>query len=347
MYSARAYWLCQVLGWTVWTIANGAAYGSYSGNNRQPLQMLASLWFGVAGFLGSHCLRLWIRRAGLVALPILPGALRALGAAVVTSTGVTLASLLVMIYGFHFITWQITRLSGYVVNILFWTAVYSLWLALYFGAHYFARSRRAELQALQLDLTAREASFLALRAQLNPHFLFNCLNSIRALISEDPPRAQHAVTMLSSLLRYTLQSGERTDVPLSEELAMVDEYLALELIRFEDRLRVDRDIPASTLSARLPPMLLQTLVENALKHGIARQTSGGTVHLAATLEHGRLVLRVTNPGTLAPGPSATGIGLVNARRRLNLRYGDRAPLELTEQSSPEGPVVLATVSVPQ
>ncbi|QOY88515.1 sensor histidine kinase [Paludibaculum fermentans] len=346
MYSARTYWLCQILGWTAWTIANGAVYGAYTGN-RQPSQMFATVWFGLAGFLGSHCLRLWIRRAGWVALPILPGAARALGAAIVTSTGVTLASLVVMIYVFHFLTWEITRFTGYVVNILFWTAVFSLWLALYFGAHYFARSRRAELHALQLDLTAREASFLALRAQLNPHFLFNCLNSIRALISEDPPRAQHAVTMLSSLLRYTLQSGERADVPLSEELDMVDEYLALELIRFEDRLKVQRDIPPAALAARLPPMLLQTLVENALKHGIARQTSGGTVSIAAALDHGRLELRVANPGTLAPEPGATGIGLENARRRLNLRYGDRAILEVSQQTSPEGPVVLATVSVPQ
>ncbi|MGJ5817515.1 sensor histidine kinase [Paludibaculum fermentans] len=346
MYSARTYWLCQIVGWTLWTIANGAVYGSYTGN-RQPSQRFATLWFGLAGFLGSHCLRLWIRRGRWVALPILAGAARALGAAIVTSTAVTFASLLMMIYVFHFMTWEITKLSGYVINILFWTAVFSLWLALYFGAHYFARSRRAELHALQLDLTAREASFLALRAQLNPHFLFNCLNSIRALISEDPPRAQHAVTMLSSLLRYTLQSGERADVPLSEELAMVDEYLDLELMRFEDRLRVVQDIPPETLTARLPPMLLQTLVENALKHGIARHTAGGTVHLSAVLRDSQLQLSVSNPGTLEAKPESGGIGLENARRRLQLRYGDRARLELAQQSSEEGPLVLARVSIPQ
>lgn len=341
MYSGRSYWLCQILGWGAWTIANGIVYGANSGA-RQPNQMAATVWFGLAGLLGSHALRLWIRRAGWVRLPLLHGAARALGAAVVTSTGVTLASLLVMIYVFHFLTWEITRLSGYLVNILFWTAVFSLWLALYFGAHYFARSRRAELHALQLDLTAREASFLALRAQLNPHFLFNCLNSIRALIAEDPPRAQQAVTTLSSLLRYTLQSGERPDVPLSEELAMVDEYLALELIRFEDRLTIQRDIQPAALTARIPPMLLQTLVENALKHGIARQTTGGTLRIEARIAGGRMRLVVTNPGTLAPQPGSTGIGLENARRRLALRYDEQARLDVAQQ----GALVEATVDLP-
>lgn len=341
MYSARAYWLCQILGWTAWTLANGMVYGSYS-NNHQPNRMAATVWFGAAGFVGSHLLRLWIRRAGWVRLHLLAGAARALGGAIVTSVGVTFASLLAMIYLFHLLTWEATKLTGYLVNILFWTAVFSLWLALYFGAHYFARSRRAELQALQLDLTAREASFLALRAQLNPHFLFNCLNSIRALIAEDPPRAQQAVTMLSSLLRYTLQSGERPDVPLSEELGMVEEYLALELIRFEDRLRVERDIAPAALPARIPPMLLQTLVENALKHGIAQQTQGGTVRIAAALTGGLLRLSVTNPGALRPQAGSAGIGIQNARRRLALRFGERARLDLAQL----GPLVQATVSIP-
>jgi LytS/YehU family sensor histidine kinase len=169
-----------------------------------------------------------------------------------------------------------------------------------------------------------------LQSQLNPHFLFNSLNGLRSLIADDPDRARDAVTQLSRILRYTLASSDEELMTLERELELVEDYLALESMRLADRLRIERDIDAAARTVRVPAMLLQTLVENAIKHGIAALKSGGTVRLGARVEKGELVLRVSNPReTDAAEPSAaTGTGLRNARQRLHLLFGERAQLNL-------------------
>ena len=134
-----------------------------------------------------------------------------------------------------------------------------------------ARRRRdtLERQALELSLVARDAQLRALRAQVNPHFLFNSLNSLRGLITEDPARAAAMVTGFAGLMRYSLDSDSRETVTLAEEMEAVDDYLGLERVRFEDRLLVERAIAPEALEVRIPPMMVETLVENAIKHGIA------------------------------------------------------------------------------
>jgi hypothetical protein len=189
------------------------------------------------------------------------------------------------------------------------------------GVHYLLlaleASHAAAERVLEAQVTAREAELRALRAQLNPHFLFNSLNSINALISGDPEGARRMCEGLGDFLRRTLQLGAREAVTLGEELALVERYLAIEQVRFGERLRVERAVDPDTVGCLLPPLLLQPLVENAIKHGVADRTDGGTVRLAAERRSGQLVVTLENPvDAAAPSRSGEGLGLDNVRRRL-------------------------------
>lgn len=206
--------------------------------------------------------------------------------------------------------------------------VLGAWLAGYFFYHVLDRYSR-----LQINL--KDAELRALKSQINPHFIFNSLNSLRALIEEEPARARQAVTQLANLLRYSLQSGQLEVVPFEDELRVVSDYLALEQIRHEERLRVRLDIAPETLGLSIPPLLLQTLVENAVKYGISTRAEGGEIAIVARRENDALRLQVSNPGELAPAHAAktaksasTGLGLRNAAERLRLLFGERAKLEL-------------------
>ena len=187
---------------------------------------------------------------------------------------------------------------------------------------------------LRSRAAAQDAELRALKAQLNPHFLFNALNSIRALISLDPPRAQALVTELAGLLRYAIGSSDAQLVPLERELQVTRGYLSLESARLEERLRVRIDVPDDCLRAPVPALLVQGLVENGIKHGVARLAEGGEIALSARMDAGQLRLEVTNPTAPGSAPRApgAGVGLQNARERLRLLFGNLASLELDEAS---------------
>jgi len=228
------------------------------------------------------------------------------------------------------------------------TILFIGWWCVYFFYHLFDRFNRLQIEQLRLATAVKEAELRALKSQVNPHFIFNALNSLRALIDEDPARARLAVTQLANLLRYSLQSAQAESVPFEDELRVVNDYLALEQVRHEERLRLRLDIDPDTLSLPVPPLILQTLVENAVKYGISPRADGGEIEIVARCEDGALKLRVTNPGELAAaGPpangSSTGVGLRNAAERLRLSFGDRARLQVRAQS---GSLVVAEVLVP-
>jgi LytS/YehU family sensor histidine kinase len=227
--------------------------------------------------------------------------------------------------------------------LLVWlNAVVSLmgWHCVYFFYHLFDRFNRSEIERLRLMTAVKDSELRALKSQVNPHFIFNSLNSLRALIDEDPARARLAVTQLANLLRYSLQSSQLETVPFEDELRVVNDYLALEQVRHEERLRLRMDIAPETLQLPVPPMLLQTLVENAVKYGISQRPEGGEIAIIARSEPGFLRIQVTNPGELpsmsaavpqaltAKRAASTGLGLRNAAERLRLLFGERATLQL-------------------
>ena len=197
----------------------------------------------------------------------------------------------------------------------------------------FEQSREAERRALEAQVTAREAELRALRAQLNPHFLFNSLNSINALVGNDPEGARRMSEGLGDFLRRTLNLGSREAVTLSEELALVDRYLAIEQVRFGERLAVERMIEPGTAECRVPPLLLQPLVENAVKHGVSARVEGGTIRIEARRRGEWLVLAIENPfDEQGPTRVGEGVGLENVRRRLAVLGSRDSRLEIIRAS---------------
>jgi sensor histidine kinase YesM len=204
-----------------------------------------------------------------------------------------------------------------------------VWVALYFGFMSQRRRHRAELRQAQLNEALQAAELRLLKFQLNPHFLFNALNGVRALIADEPAKAQEAVTRLARTLRYTLAAGDAELVSFGREMEMVNDYLALEWLRLADRLDVVREIEPGVESVRIPALLMQTLVENAIKHGIAPLKHGGTLRISARIVGKQLLLEIGNPRPVDDDKEPTeGLGLRNASERLRLLFGPAAKLDL-------------------
>jgi two-component system LytT family sensor kinase len=210
-----------------------------------------------------------------------------------------------------------------------------------FAREYFLRfqARQAEavrLQAQTATLSAQlaDARLTALRAQLDPHFLFNTLNAISALVERDPDGVQRMIARLSELLRHTLDGSERQEVPLSEEVALVRRYLEIMEVRFQGRLAVSLQVEPSLGDALVPSLILQPLVENAIKHGISRRPGPARIEISARSQDDQLRLRVWDDGDGSPAENPEGVGLANTRERLRQLYGEGA--RLRAEPAPEG-----------
>lgn len=219
----------------------------------------------------------------------------------------------------------------------FTTGLFIYWLVLGAVVALDQRRRTEERQRAQraLERNLAEARVAMLRAQLQPHFLFNTLNTISALIGDDPHTAERMVARVGHLLRISLDDTRGATVTLAEDIAALDAYLAIETLRLGDRLTIVRDIAAETMAARVPDLLLQPLVENAIRHGIAPLVGGGTVTLVARREENSLKVMVEDDGVgTAIGPIKEGIGLRNTRERLALVAGTAGVAELNIRSAP-------------
>lgn len=228
--------------------------------------------------------------------------------------------------------------SGFSFFILFF-----IWNLIYFVYHYVTKSRKQQLDTLRLEALVKELELQTIKAHINPHFIFNSLNSIRALVDENPQRARKAVTELSNILRSSMHAEKLETVPLEKELSIVKDYLALENMRFEDRLRVEYEIDEDTLHLPIPPMMLQTLVENAIKHGISKQINGGVVKLISEIRGNYYELIVQNTGQLKDNVNTDGFGISSTNSRLSLMYGSRGKFDIRQVN---GSLVEARVLIP-
>jgi len=191
-------------------------------------------------------------------------------------------------------------------------------------------SHEAEARAIVAQVLARDAELKALKAQVNPHFLFNSLNSISALTSSDPARAREMCILLGDFLRRTLGLGAKTAISLDEELSLIHSFVAVEKIRFGARLDMHEDVDPETLGFSVPPLLLQPLVENAVVHGVANLVDGGWIRLGVAGVDGRLAVIVENRfDPDAPARHRNGVGLSNVRQRLETRYGNKASMDVS------------------
>jgi signal transduction histidine kinase len=195
----------------------------------------------------------------------------------------------------------------------------------------FESARNAERDALEMQILAREAELRALRAQLNPHFLFNSLNAIASLAGSDPARARRMTVLLSEFLRRSMTLGVLPDVTLAEELDLLDDYWAIEQVRFGDRLRIERQVTPEALACRVPPLVLQPLAENAIQHGVSTTLDGGTVVVSARRVADRLEIAVENPYDAdRPRREGHGMGLANVRARLAAQHPAATRIDVGE-----------------
>ena len=336
------YWATQLVGWGVYI--GFFLVLSYLDGSYEPTKLRGWLLVFAVGIAITHAMRYFILRNSWLdhsvghTLPRLMLAALLLGAVAFLVEGV-MHDLFFQAARSRFIATPLDLLAS-VIN---WTLLLFIWSFAYFAYIYFVRHRRDEIRNLRLETANRDNQLNALRAQMNPHFMFNALNGIRALIDENPEQAKRAITQLSAILRNAMATVKRKTVPLGEEVDIVKAYLALEAMRFEERIQVHFDVDPSLEREPVPPMLVQTLVENAVRHGIAKLPQGGDVHIGAHRGLDHLVLTVKNTGHYEPGRiNGTGIGLRNTRKRLEMLYGAKASLAISNQ----GGMVITEVEIP-
>lgn len=266
-------------------------------------------------------------------------------------TGIIYAVLIViknyfsrLLFGYHL---EPTLLAAFQRNflILLVTGVrlMAIWILAFHLYHYAMMQIRIAKENARLQLAAKEAQLNNLSAQLNPHFFFNSLNSIKALVASDPEGARRAIDLLSELLRNSLYQQNNMLIPFNEEMALVNDYLELEKIRFEERLCYQIDVDKEQENWPVPPLSIQSLVENAIKHGIAKSINGGLVKIEVKEMESFLRITMQNPGVLKDEEVAGGIGLPNLQSRLRLQYGDKASLTLTQLP---GEIVSTVLNIP-
>jgi two-component system, LytTR family, sensor kinase len=230
----------------------------------------------------------------------------------------------------------------FILDIFNFAWLFFIWNILYFAVHTFENWKREEINNLKLQASQREMELKSFRAQMNPHFVFNSLNGIRALIDEDPIKAKHAITLLSGILRGNMAANRPGSGTLRSELELVEKYLALEKIRFEDRLQVDMQIDPSLLDVDFPVFVLQTLVENGIKHGISQRVQGGAIAIHIFEKDHMICLKVSNDGIYAPSENV-GIGIENSIQRLQLVYGPKAHFQIAQEDHQ----VVVRIHIPQ
>jgi two-component system LytT family sensor kinase len=333
------YWTCQVAGWGSYSAIVFAVTTAFLG--WQTYIFVGFVLFTLYSIGFTHLLRLQIRKRGWLALPASKGLPRIFGSAITAGALQTLLVVLIarLLKGQN--VFDTTAILSTAWGVIFMTCA---WMAIYVAVQWYRRYRQAQMREMESQLSLQKAELRALQAQVNPHFLFNSLNTIRGAVGENPEQAQNMITSLSNLFRRSLRSDGAQMIPLAEEMAAVSDYLALESARYEERLRVRLEVDQDVEQFPVPAMMIQTLVENAIKHGISRIPEGGIVSIRGALEKHSLIVEIENTGTLEePGRHGTHTGLTNTRERLRLLCGSEATLTLVQRSGK----VAAKIVIPQ
>ena len=345
------YWLSQFCGWGFYALIN--IFFAYSFDKMGSSEEQRKIYFRLFIFIATGILLSHVMRYIIIGFNLLQKKLehQLIGFILTTLVFAFAASTLVNLLFMQFNLQNKTErsfndnffllvLSGaFSIFILFF-----IWNIIYFMYHFITKSQKQQLDTLKLEALVKELELKTIKAHINPHFIFNSLNGIRALIDEDPNRARNAITELSNILRSSMQTDKLESVSLEKELNIVKDYLALENMRFEDRLRVEYEIDEDTLDQPVPPMMLQTLVENAIKHGISKQIMGGKIKIVSDFKDSYHELAVQNTGKLVNGTAkGDGFGLPSTLNRLSLLYGEKARFSIKQLTTE---IVEARVMLP-
>ena len=340
------YWLFQTLGWTAYSMSEFVTYFLMFEFNGQELENLV---FNViinilVGITITHYFREIFKKNNWIKLTIPRLVVRIsisfmVLSALMTSINIYIDTELIDTSKSNAV---LTYISYFISNgkpLLIWLLIYLFYA--------FTMERRNDIiEKIKMKAAIDTSEAKILRAQINPHFMFNALNSIRALIIEEPKKAQIGIGQLSNILRSALVADRKTTISLSEELKTIEDYLGLEKVRYEERLQIKWEIDPDTKNLQVPPMMLQTLVENAIKHGVQKATKWGFIQIRTEILEGCLKISIRNTGELQKTENKEvdgGFGLQNTQKRLNLLYGLKAKFEIFQEDEN---LVCARVSIP-
>jgi len=346
--SLTLYWKCQLIGWSV-----AALYWGYTGITSERFDPLLGLLLFITdvGFyiLITHLYRNFALRHQWQLLglnQLLPRIITSVIVLGLVFTLVTIVKIYFLKYWFipgfqqpfaEFV--QTNKQPIFVTGV----RLMSIWLLAYHLYQYEQREIRIAKENARLAIITREAQLNNLSAQLNPHFLFNSLNNIKALVIENPESARRGIDLLSDILRTSLYSGDMMLTSVNNEIELVKDYLELEKLRFEERLQFAIKVDDELLKISILRLSIQTLVENAIKHGISKQKDGGLVSIQVEKFPEHICISVQNPGHLDIDESASGVGLKNLQERLELQYKGKATFTITGRMPG---IVLATIMIP-
>lgn len=337
MTKARIYWLCQILGWGFYGFIQIFFYTM--AKQFDFIQAIGILYQVIYFIATTHLLRELIIRLGWLNLR-LPHLIPRLFLVTLALSGLNYAYLLSLDFFTDTVSKRDLMLVTALINTVIYWVIYFMWCLFYFAFHYVQRYNKS----LKAETAAREVELNNLKAQLNPHFIFNALNSIRALVDENPRKSKESITQLSHILRNSLISDRKKLIPFMEELKTVMDYLALESIRYEERLTTKFDIDRNSGKFNIPPLMLQTLVENGIKHGISNLKHGGEISIITTVRRKQLHLQIRNTGQLSKDKNVSdGFGLANTQKRLELIFGELAKFEIKNENKN---TVLTTIVIP-
>lgn len=331
MNKKTLYWFCQIGGWLFLVLAQ-SLYLKLSNalNFETATSQFLLLFFGIAF---SHLYRNFIIKFGWLKFKIILLIPRVIIASIVLAVVADYAQ-----YGVEFLIGiegdKHLNTFTIVTNIVNLIPFFFSWSLIYFLFHFIENYKKAEIENLKWEASINEIELNKLKSQLNPHFMFNAMNSIRALVDENPNKSKDAITQLSNILRNTLQMGKNKVIPFEEEFKIVNDYLALEAIRYEERLKTSIRIHPESRNFNIPPLMIQTLVENGIKHGISKLINGGALEIDTLVENNRLIIKIKNSGQLKEiETSDSGFGIKNTKQRLQLLYGNSASLNISNVDS--------------
>jgi two-component system, LytTR family, sensor kinase len=333
MNKVRLYWFLQVGGWTTYALAEITGHSVINERDITNTQIWFYVWEAVTFLILTHLYRILMIRAGWLSLnfrQLIPRSFMGIFAIAILAYVVrTIVAIPLGVYN---------KIAFSLLNFLGLTSVYILiafvWTMAYLIYHYFERYNLS----LKRQAVMHEIELNNLKSQLNPHFIFNSLNSIRALVDEDPRKSKNAITQLSLILRNTLVSDQNSLTNFDDELRTVKNYLGLESIRYEERLKITFTIDPECSRFQVPPLMLQTLVENGIKHGISQLKQGGEIMLKTFVENDKLHVQIRNSGRFKQlngnkRKQGVGLGLINTKKRLELLYGDKASFKIENETN--------------
>ncbi len=342
----KQFWQCQFIGWLFLALTN-FVLRIFSENVHLTALIINSIVLFLVGGLCTLGLRLAYLKYKIIEKKIAHMILPVLVCSLLTTIVLTLGmlGLISVIHSSNPFYDSALSSANIISNVIGMFPIVLIWSCIYIGVQSLQRWQQVEREKFSLQLALKEAQLNTLIGQINPHFMFNSLNNIRALMLEDIPHARASIIQLSNIIRHSLNADKQIFIPLEQELKVIKEFVALSGIQYEERLNFTTNIDDDLLQTPIPPMVIQMLVENAIKHGISHVKGGGELGLNIEAQADTLIILVSNPGNLTSktaSASLTNIGLNNIKQRLELQYAGAAHFELLEQQGK----VIAKIVIP-